>query len=75
MPVVTESSSAGRPQLPEGLFTEDELRRLIWLRATVAAEHHPIHPGEPCGDHQACGRLALALRLRVTGRLVEGVES
>ena len=75
MPVATHSSSAGRPQLPEGPFTEDELRRLIWLQATVAAEHHLVPRGEPCGDHQACRRLAFARWLGVTGRLVEGAES
>lgn len=71
MPVAIHPSSSGRPQLPEGLFTEDELRRLIWLHATVAAERHLVPPGKPCGDHQACRRLAFALWLRFTRRLVE----
>ena len=48
------------------LFTEDELRRLIWLRGAVAAERRLVP------HDQACRRLAFALWLYATHRLSEG---
>jgi hypothetical protein len=46
-------------------FSEDELRRLYWLRATVIAERHRLGTNQQvCSDHQACRRLAFALWLR-----------
>ena len=52
-------------------FSDDEIRRLYWLRSTVVAEWHLAPPGQPCPDHQACRRLAFALWLRCTGCLSE----
>jgi len=52
-------------------FSEDEIRRLYWLRGTFVAEQHLVPWGQPCPDHQACRRLAFALWLRCTGRLSE----
>jgi hypothetical protein len=54
------------------LFTEDELRRLIWLRGAIAAERHLVPHDQPCPEHQACRRLAFALWLYATHRLSEG---
>ena len=56
--------------LPES-FSQDEIRRLYWLRCTFVAEQHLVPWGQPCPDHQACRRLAFALWLRCTGRLSE----
>ena len=53
-------------------FTREELRRLIWLRGTIAAERHLVPPDQPCPEHQACRRLAFALWLYATHRLSEG---
>jgi len=50
-------------------FSDDEVRRLYWLKLTWIAERHLVPPGQPCPDHQACRRLAFALWLRSTGRL------
>ncbi len=52
-------------------FSEDEIRRLYWVRGTFVAEQHLVPWGQPCPDHQACRRLAFALWLRCTGRLSE----
>jgi hypothetical protein len=54
------------------LFTEDELRRLIWLRGAVAAERRLVPHDQACPEHQACRRLAFALWLYATHRLSEG---
>ena len=56
-------------------FTESEIRRLVWLRGIVAAEHHLVPIDQPCPDHEHCRRLAFALWLRVTDRLSELSES
>ncbi len=52
-------------------LTENEIRRLVWLRGTVAAERHLVPIDQPCPDHEQCRRLAFALWLRVTDRLSE----
>ena len=56
-------------------LTENERRRLLWLRGTVAAERHLVPIDQPCPDHGQCRRLAFALWLRVTDRLSELSES
>ena len=56
------------------LFTEDELRRLIWLRGAAAAEWQLVPPGQDCPEHQACRRLAFALWLYATHRIAESAE-
>jgi hypothetical protein len=65
--VVPDAAGAGR-------LTNDEIRDLNLVMLTAAAERHLIGLGQPCGDHQACRRLAFALWLRTTGRLSEGNE-
>ena len=50
-------------------LTENEIRRLVWLSGTVAAERHLVPIDQPCPDHEQCRRLAFALWLRVTDRL------
>ena len=52
-------------------LTENEIRRLVWLSGTVAAERHLVSIDQPCPDHEQCRRLAFALWLRVTERLSE----
>jgi len=52
-------------------LTENEIRRLVWLSGTVAAERHLVSIDQPCPDHEQCRRLAFALWLRVTDRLSE----
>src|ERR1700687_4573548 len=52
-------------------FTESEIRSLVWLRGTVAAERHLVPIDQPCPDHEQCRRLAFALWLRVTEHLSE----
>ena len=52
-------------------LTENEIRRLVWLSGTVAAERHLVPIDQPCPDHEHCRRLAFALWLRVTERLSE----
>ena len=56
-------------------LTENEIRRLVWLSGTVAAERHLVPIDQPCPDHEHCRRLAFALWLRVTDRLSELSES
>ena len=71
MPAEIDSPAmAGNRQLLEA-FSQDEIRRLYWLRGTLIAEQHLLPPGQACPDHQACGRLAFGLWLRCTGRLSE----
>jgi hypothetical protein len=56
-------------------FSEDEVRRLYWLRATVIAERHRLGSAQQaCFDHQACRRLAFALWLRCRRSLNEEIE-
>ncbi len=50
-------------------FSDDEIRRLYWLKGTWVAEQHLVPADQRCPDHQACRRLAFALWLRSTGRL------
>jgi len=52
-------------------LTENEIRRLIWVSGTVAAERHLVPIDHPCPDHERCRRLAFALWLRITDRLSE----
>jgi hypothetical protein len=52
-------------------LTENEIRRLVWLSGTVAAERHLVPIDQPCSDHEQCRRFAFALWLRVTDRLSE----
>ena len=52
-------------------LTENEIRRLVWLSGTVAAERHLVPIDQPCPDHEQCRRLAFTLWLRVTNRLSE----
>ena len=56
-------------------FTQSEIRRLVWLRGIVAAEHHLVPIDQPCPDHEHCRRLAFALWLRVTNRLSEVTDA
>jgi hypothetical protein len=67
-----EQPGAGGTRVPDDLFTEDELRRLIWLRGAVAAERRLVPRDQACPEHQACRRLAFALWLYATHRLSEG---
>ena len=71
MPAELDSPSPATSRHLLEPFSDDEIRRLYWLRGTVAAEQHLVSPGEPCPDHQCCRRLAFALWLRCTGRLSE----
>ena len=52
-------------------LTENEIRRLVWLRGIVAAERHLVPIDQLCTDHEQCRRLAFALWLRCSGRLSE----
>ena len=56
-------------------LTENEIRRLVWLSGTVAAERHLVSIDQPCPDHEHCRRLAFALWLRVTDRLSEVTDA
>ena len=56
-------------------LTEHEIRRLVWLSGTVAAERHLVPVDQPCPDHEQCRRLAFALWLRVTDRLSEVIDA
>jgi hypothetical protein len=72
MPAAPDQADApGAPAIAD-LFTQDEVRRLIWLRGAVAAERHLVPHGQACPEHQACRRLAFALWLYATHRLSEG---
>ena len=72
MRAAPEQADAQHTPTIADLFTEDELRRLIWLRGAVAAERHLVPRDQPCQEHQACRRLAFALWLYATHRLSEG---
>jgi hypothetical protein len=72
MRAAPEQADAQHTPTIADLFTEDELRRLIWLRGAIAAERHLVPHDQACPEHQACRRLAFALWLYATHRLSEG---
>jgi hypothetical protein len=72
-PVPAETEGPGLVSISHLLdpFSEEEIRRLYWVRGTFAAEQHLVPWRQPCPDHQACRRLAFALWLRCTERISE----
>ena len=58
-------------------LTENEIRRLVWLSGTVAAERHLVPIDQPCPDHEQCRRLAFAPWASASGvvREYQGCDS